>query len=509
MNRWLVLLILLAMVAPFEARSQAGASDVAHSDVAKLAAAAAEHPEDPDLAVAWGSALASAGRPSEAGDVFAQVDASWPGRRPGLPLQIVQLLYTVGRNEEALARVEALLLLEPDSGAAHLYRALLLRRVDRGPEADAELERAAELAPALRPETLLLRGLARIERGDERGAEPLLQEAVALDPMSEAARRSRLLLPQRIPVVEGPLVSLGAYGGYLYDSNVTLDSGLDFGGISSQQEDTGGVFGANIALRPLRGETLGLVLGYAYDGSLYQNLSAYDFQSHLGFASIYVRASERVTFRLDGLLIRGLLDGEPYFHSNALRPNVFVNFGETLGITRFFAAFEERRFLEDSFLTSLNRNGWLYVAGLDHSFLLPFAPFVLTTLHAGYLHQDTRATTDFLGFEGAYDYDRGEVGVSVRMPLFWRISAGMSVGLGYERYPNENVIDFLTDDGVGNAAPRARTDFVVDGGISLVRPIIRGISIELAWRATNRASNVDLYAYPRQVVGLYVRFQTD
>ena len=483
------------------------------SALERLAEAAAAHPDDPDLALAWGNALAQAGRNSEAADVLRQAEARWPGRRPELRLRIVQLLYTAGRDEEALAAVDALLAAEPASGPAHLYRGLLLRRMDPAPEvqaqAEQEFQRAAELAPALRPETLLLRALARLERGDDGDAESLLSEVIAIDPTGETARRARLLLPQRSRVVDGPLISLGAYGGYQYDSNVTLESGLDLGGLSTDQSDTGGVFGGSIVLRPIRGERAGLVLGYRYDSTLYQNITAYDFQSHLGFASIYLRANERVTLRLDGVLLRGLLDDQRYVHSTAVRPNVFVNFGETWGVSRFFGEFELQEFMEDAFLPSLDRSGKLYGGGIDHTFAMPFAPWLLTTLHGRFFSVDTRGSTDFLRFDAAYDYNRTEFGFDLRFPLFWNITADMGLGLGWEFYPNENVIDFLTDNGVGNVNPRRRRDFVVDGGVSLVRPIFRGMSIELAWRATNRASNVDLYAYPRHVVGMYVRFQTD
>jgi len=479
------------------------------SDLLRLAQAAAQYPDDPDIALAYGDALARAHQPAAAAEQLASVEARFPGRSPGLGLRVAELQLDAGQDAEALSKLDALVAAEPGSGPVHLYRGLALRRLGRREEAFGEFQRAAELTPELRPEALLLCGLERMAEGQPGEAEPLLREAIASDPTSEAARRSQLLLPAQPAVVAGPPLSLGLVSGFEYDSNVTLGNDLRLGPPSQAKADWAGIFGAGAVVRPLRGETAGLVVGYRFDTGLYTNLGAYDYQNHLGFGSLYLRPTSQLTLRLDGLASYGLLDSQRYVETYLVRPNLFFSFGDRLGVSRLYADFENVRYFEDNLLSSLDRSGHVYGVGIDHTFPLFRWPGVFATVHARWSKQNTFASQDLLGFDGAYDYQRTEAGLGLHLPLFFGVLAETNVTVGWEPYANANVIDFLTDDGVGNPAPRRRRDLVTDAGVSLSRPLFGGLVLELAWRMTHRSSNVELYAYDRNVVGLYFRFQTN
>ena len=112
------------------------------------------------------------------------------------------------------------------------------------------------------------------------------------------------------------------------------------------------------------------------------------------------------------------------------------------------------------------------------------------------------------GGRQAYDRDEWSAGLRFHVPLVYAIAADTRVGFDAERYDNPNLIDGLTDGGVGRPDPRRRRDDVWSVGASLTRPVGRFTELELSWGFTDRASNVDLYAYDRHVVGLTVRVQT-
>lgn len=479
------------------------------NDLLRLSQTAAQYPDDPDIALAYGEALARAHQPAAAADKLAAVEARFPGRRPGLELRIAELLLDAGRDSEALSTLDSLLAAEPSAGPAHLYRGIALRRLGRTEEAYHEFQRAAELTPALRPEALLLCGLERMTEGQPAEAEPLLREVIASDPTSEAARRSKLLLPEQPAVVEGPPLSLGLVSGFEYDSNVTLGNNLQPLPLSQAKGDWAGIFGVGAVVRPLRGETAGLVIGYRFDSGVYTNLGAYDYQNHLGFGSFYLRPAPQLTLRLDGVASYGLLDAQSYVDTYMVRPNLFYSFGDRLGVSRLYADFEGVRYFEDDLLSSLNRSGHVYGVGLDHSVPLFHVPGALAIVHARWSRQNTFATQDALGFDGAYDYERIEGGLGLRIPLFWGVLAETDVTVGWQPYANANVVAFLTNDGVGDPSAPRRRDLVTDAGVSLSRPLFGGLVLELAWHMTHQASNVDLYAYDRNVVGLYFRFQTN
>ena len=92
--------------------------------------------------------------------------------------------------------------------------------------------------------------------------------------------------------------------------------------------------------------------------------------------------------------------------------------------------------------------------------------------------------------------------------LPWRIWADFGFSFLREDYANENLVDYLTDDGVGTATPRRRRDGIWEARLRLVRPVTRFIDVELSTRYGDHGSNVDLYDYDRWVSGLAVRIHT-
>jgi tetratricopeptide (TPR) repeat protein len=494
--------LLLLLAAPSGAEPEASAREAA----ARLRAAADAHPDDPDLAWAAALALARAGDPAGI-ERLAAFEARWPELRPEASFELGRALAAAGRDAEALGAFERALAREPGSGSVELHRALVLRRLGRHDEAEAALERAAQLEPALAPEVLLLRGVARARQGDPLEGRRLLGEAVALDGDGEAARRARALLGAAPP--PGRRYSLMAQSGIEYDSNVTLDSGLPIVGTGSNRQDLVSTFAAGGLVRALQSERASLTLGYRFDGTLHFDLSDYDLENHLVIASGMLRVASRATARLDTLLDYARLDDDGYAWTYALRPNVFVGLSERLGALRLHGEIGRRSYLEQPTLSSLDRDGWIWAVGLEQSAPVPGWPGARATLGGRFSQLGTDADPDLLGFEGAYDHSRWEGATAIEAPLPGRIRARAALGLGWERYEHDNVLDFLTDGGVGTLEPEARRDWVTDASITLVRPLHRLLDLEAGWRFTHRDSNVDLYGYDRHIVGLVFRVHVD
>ena len=477
------------------------AADLAHFDQA-----AADHADDPDLA--WAAAMAHlrAGDPSAA-DRLAAFQARWPGVRPDGDFELGMALAAAGRDAEALAAFDRALALDPGSAPAQLHRALVLRRLGRSDEADAALQSAAALAPELTPETLLLRGISRLQSGDKEGATKLLHTAIEMEPTGEAASRARALLPEPL-VPAGRWFSLMARSGIEYDSNVTLDSGLPIVGQGQDRADGSSVFGAGVVLRPLRSERFDLSFGYRFDGSLHLNLTDYDLLNHLAYTSMLWRATNRLALRFDGVYDRSVLGGSNYGESYLARQNFFYSFGER-GVTRVYTDVAHQSYFKPPALDSLDRDGNEYGLGVEHSIVIPRWRSALLTIGTRTSRFDSEAKRDPLGFDGAYDYMRYEGNVALRAPLYWNVLATAGLSLAREHYDNRNVIDFLTDNGHGDPSPAPRRDWIAEAAFSLIRPITRHIDAELAYHYTHRNSNVDAYAYDRNVVGLYFTAHSD
>lgn len=474
--------------------------------LARLEAAALQHPDDPDLAWALASSLLRAGRAEEAAERLRAFEERWPELRPSAPLERGRALYAAGRDAEALEALDRALARDPAAALAHLYRGLSLRRLGRTAEAEAALGEAARLAPELAAETLLLRALSRLETGDEDGARGLLRDSIELDAGGEVAGRARLLLGDDTGWPSW--ISASLYGGVEYDSNVTLDSGTDLPGLTSSRRDDRRVWGAMLTLRPVRTERFGLALGAVYDQSEHAELDSYDTRRELGFASASWRTSPRTLLRFDGVVSQTRLDDRRYERDRLLRPNLLIALGDRAGVLRLFGEWEQLSYHEKPVFESLERDGRALGGGIEHLAPLPGWQDAWGALGLRFRRLETDAERDLLGFESPYDHDAWTASLRVHLPLWWDFAAEAQLSIGWERYAHRNLFEFLTDDGVGNPDPRKRRDTLLEGSVALVRPITRFARAELVWRGSSRISNVDVYDYDRRVLGLYLRVQT-
>jgi tetratricopeptide (TPR) repeat protein len=474
----------------------------------RLAVVAAAHPDDPDLSWALAQSLAEEGDLEAAVARLRQHLERWPERPPEASLALGRHLYALGRDAEALAVLSGYLARHPDAGAAHLHAGLAARRLGRLAEARAHFEAAARLEPELAAEAGLLAGLLLLELGDEAGARHVLGEVADRHGGGDAARAARLVLEGAPRARRPPLLSLEAFAGVQFDSNVTLESGVDLPGAGGDQDDVRFAWGGGATLRPVRGERLGVDVGVRYDDSRHVDLSAYDTRRVLGFAAGRRRLGERFALGLEGWVGYTTLDDEPYLLEGALQPSLALVLGGRAGLLRLHGSAQRLAYDPKPLFSSLERDGWSLGGGFEQVLPLPLREGAWLAWGGGYTRRDTEASRDLLGFDGAYDHDRWGALARVHLPLVWSVRADLRAAFDAERYDHANVIDGLTDGGVGRPDARKRRDDVFGVGALLTRPLWRSSELELAWSWSERDSNVDLYAYDRHVVGMTVRVFT-
>jgi tetratricopeptide (TPR) repeat protein len=495
--------LLLALFAAATASAAAAPSGAS----ARLEAAVEEHPDDPDLSWALVRQRAAAGALSDAAARLAAHLERWPDR-PGkgwLTLGIWR--YELGDDAAAVAALTRALAREPASGASHLYLGLARQRQGHLDAAARHFHFAASLENELRGWAVLLEASARLAGADDAGAQQALVQMLDRDPHSEEARYARLLLEGRAERSAARL-RLDAYGGIAFDSNVSLESDADAVGVRSNRSDALVAWGSRVAWRAVRAEGHGLELIARYSQNAHFDLEDFDTEYYGGALAARFRLRERLSLRLDGGFGYTRLDEAPYLMRGRLRPNLRVNLGERWGVLRLFASGEHLDYREEPLFSSLERSGWAYGGGLEHH--APFLrwPDAWLSLGADFTRRDTKASRDLLGFKGAYDHDRWRGTLRARLPLPWRIDADAAASLAGEFYDNRNVIDALSDGGVGAASPNRRRDVVWRTYLILTRPVLRSTDLELVWHFTDRISNVDLYRYDRTGVGLYLRVHT-
>lgn len=104
-------------------------------------------------------------------------------------------LVALGRAEQALAALENSTALAPDRAEGWLLKATLLRRLERLPEAQTAIERAAGLA-ATNPEIALEAGVIAVLAGRDDAARKSWQSVITLAPDSPAAATAKDYLAQ-------------------------------------------------------------------------------------------------------------------------------------------------------------------------------------------------------------------------------------------------------------------------------------------------------------------------
>jgi hypothetical protein len=248
-----------------------------------------------------------------------------------------------------------------------------------------------------------------------------------------------------------------------------------------------------------------VVLGYRFQSQIHEDLESYDFDTHSVSAGAGLRVHERVALRLDGTFAASVRDDEPYLRSTAGLPSVLVDLGAHAGVLRLFAEVARRDYHDDALVPSLERGGRSVGFGLTHLVELPWRTGAWSAMSARRVDLNTSAERDLLGFEGDYDNVRYEGSALIHLPLARGFALSAQLLLGRERYLNRNLVDALTDGGVGTTDPERRRDTLFESRLAIERPLGRLVTVEVAWRYAQAISNVDLYDYDRHVLGTYLR----
>jgi hypothetical protein len=183
--------------------------------------------------------------------------------------------------------------------------------------------------------------------------------------------------------------------------------------------------------------------------------------------------------------------------------------GERAGWLRGFATTDWYEYDERPFTTALERDGFAWGGGLEHVVPVPGLESAAFSWGGSWRRFDSQATRDeLLGFDGDYDHDAFGGAGRVRVALPWQLSADWGFGYQRERYANVNLVDALSDGGVGTATPRKRRDDVWETRLRLSRPFTRYLDLELSAGYLDQRSNVDVYDYDRWITGLVIRVHT-
>ena len=461
-----LLIVLVGAVAP---ATRAASSD---GEVDRLSGELERYPDDPALARALARAQLERGDAEAAIATLRGFAAAHPEQRPQLAQLLGRALYEQGDLAAARSALEEAIVHRDDAALAHFYLGLVLLRSGDASAASRELSRAAQLD----------------------------------DGLADSMRRTSAPAPKRDASHWYERFAFAGGTGVEYDTNPTLaadDEALT--SLSDTGADYSFVDDVAVAAQLVRTERSVVTASYRFEESRHGDLDELDVQSHgAGLGGILALGS-RAFLRIDGSAAFQQLDHESYLQAWSVGPALGYAFERHgLLVLRGFA--EQRDFADTPPLPSLERDGWRYGAALQHNLPVTlWAPGLLSS-QIQYARTRTDAETDLFGFDSAFDsnFVGADTGLSIPLGLGIRLESRLLVG--YERFDDDNVIEFLS---TADAGAGRRRDTLVDVTLSLVRPLSALLDLELRVRESRRFSNVGVYDSDRQVIGTYVRFHFD
>ena len=178
-------------------------------------------------------------------------------------------------------------------------------------------------------------------------------------------------------------------------------------------------------------------------------------------------------------------------------------------MSRLYFQTEKIRYQEDPLLASLSHNGTNYALTLEHYAPLwrHRAAWGSAGITVSKANNPSSRSADLLGFDDAYSHRAARGTLRLNFPVGWKLTTDVSASFAYQRYANPNVLDGLFEQVFLDQAERRR-DSVVEGTIAVSRLLTKHTHVELRWRGSLQRSNVELYSYDRNIVGLYLKTQT-
>ncbi len=387
-----------------------------------------------------------------------------------------------------------------------LYDGLLLLQQANSREAAAAFERARRADPSMEMVASYYEGLAWFSAKDKARARASLESVIAAAPGTLWADQAERVLADYSakPVRRWLTASLGAE----YDDNVVLKGdGVRLPQELSDDSDVRGVLTLEGGAEILKTETQTVGVLGSYYGSVHQDLDDFDVQyPTLGTWWDY-SFSEDTVLRLQYDIGYAWLDtSDSYLFIQTATPALYQDWGDA-GTSRFFARVTRENFKiqPDDLIGGLpgvdekdvrDRDGYDSWVGVDHTY--PLGNDTNVALQGGYRYR--YHTTE--GQEWDADSHEGRLGLVAILP--WDVRLDTTASFEYRSFRHSST--YQNKDGSYTGANRLEKDYRF--AVSFEKPVMEDVSMSVRYTYNNVDSNVDVFDFDRNIVGLYatVRF---
>ena len=277
-------------------------------------------------------------------------------------------------------------------------------------------------------------------------------------------------------------LSIGLMGGLQYDSNVILEPDNPSATQPKRKTDWRAVLALDGRYRFLKTEKTTADAGYQFYQSIHRELHDFNVQQHsLKLAATYdlsstAKAGVKYTFSY------ALVDGSRFSVLNETIPFVTVSFTPA-SLTEFHFICDKARYANSSlFPLNAQQSGTDRTGGFLHTIRIGAS----SSVHIGYDYDAEEANERFWSYQGS----KGQVGLQSKIgPYTATVSASY-----YDRKYRDLFAGY-TDK---------RHDGVQEYSLDVSRSIAKDLDISVSEFYTVNDSNLPIYAYTRNIFGLFL-----
>jgi tetratricopeptide (TPR) repeat protein len=397
--------------------------------------------------------------------------------------------YHLGNYARARRSLEVAQANFPERAETQLYGGLLLLQRAEAETAAVRLEHAVATNPDYaEPAASYYAGLAWESAGERERAAHAFERVRADAPGTPWAQQADAALSRM--KAEPRRYWLSAMAGLEYDSNVALlGGGVQLPQEISSADDGRGVWSLAGAYEFFRQGPWSAGISGNYYGTGNFQVNEYDWQSPGTGVWVERSLDAKTLLRVQGDFTYSWLDLEDYVWTAGTTTSAFRVVGEAGLLSGWF------RYARNDFQFQPSDAGG--PPGIDASKARNrdgdgFDDLTLGTAGFRYQRYDSEGSE--------YQYNAYRFGLGVVRALPWKITADLSASFEYRPYDNPST--FQDPPGSGGFNPNDRDEKTWRVNLMIQRPITSLVTASLVYSYYNNDSNVMLYDYDRNIVGL-------
>jgi tetratricopeptide (TPR) repeat protein len=352
--------------------------------------------------------------------------------------------------------------------------------------------RQAQRDQALAQDAKFQEAMALAAQNRLKDAKQTMTEAIGLNPQSPTAGFAQgyaSALDRRLK--DSKRFRFNAYGGFDYDSNVSLQPGDASGSVPvSGKNDVLWSLAASLEYNVMRPGPFALWAYYGYYQNFHHKLSNFDLWSNTaGVVPSYTWSNSR--FWIPFAFNYSTVGAEPYATSYALSPTYLYLFTPKVGV-EVGVNWARRNFWFPTFVDEDQRTGNLFGGTL--------ACYYFFKKQEGYLQARFTYERDFANGDN-WDNNSFRLGLAVLLPIkeLWKVRA--TADLILQPYDN------FWFNGNPLAVNPKRHDSIFIGGLEITRKIYKGLEASAHCYYIRDQSNIALYDYDRFIAGLQLGYR--